>query len=137
MDQSIKAGIVGIVLAVFIDGSVPIQPPLDFLPAFLIVIFAIFVFRLNTLKDGLVVAFMTYVFTNGILGTIEFAYYYASNQAYAISPVTLNVVFDPIITAISAFIAAYAGVWLAKKRPIPPQKTQQQSTDIPRDLQTV
>jgi hypothetical protein len=137
MDQSIKAGIVGIVLAVFIDGSIYIPAPLDFLPAFLIVIFAIFVFRLNTLKDGLVVAFMTYVFTNGILGTIEFAYCYTSNQPYTISPVTLNVVIDPIITAISAFISAYVGVWLAKRRPVPPQKTQQQSTDIPRDLQTV
>jgi uncharacterized membrane protein YfcA len=135
MDQSIKAGIVGIVLAVFIEGSVPIQPPLDFLPVFLVVIFAIFIFRLNTLKDGLVVAFMTYVFTNGILGTIEFAYYY--NQTYSIAPVTSYIVVDPIITAISAFIAAYVGVWLAKKRPVPPQKTQPQSTDIPRDLQTV
>ena len=136
MDQSVKAGIIGIVLAVFVDFSVVIQPPLDFLPIFLVVVFVIFIFRLVTVKDGLIAAFMTYFFNQTIVDTIELAYFYTKNETYTLT-VTQSILVDPLITAASAVIAAYVGVWLAKKRTPPPRKTQQQSTDIPPELQTV
>jgi hypothetical protein len=135
MDQSIKAGLIGTVLAVFVNLSIYIPAPLDFLPTFIIAIFVIFIFRLITLKDGLITAFMTYIFNQGIIDTLILATYY--NEQYPAFNVNLNLIINPIITAISTVIAAYIGVWLAKKRTPPPRKTQQESTDIPPELQTV
>jgi pheromone shutdown protein TraB len=135
MDQSIKAGILGFVLAVMVNAFSPVY--LDWVPAFVVAIFAIYVYRLSTLKDGLVTAFMTYIFSNGILGTLTLATYYASNEQYPAFTVDPYTMLSPVITATSAVIAAYVGVWLAKKRTPPPQRTQPQPTDIPPELQTV
>jgi pheromone shutdown protein TraB len=135
MDQSIKAGIIGAVLAIIVNASLPVY--LDFIPGFVIAIFVIYVYRLGTLKDGLVAAFMTYIFNNGILGTLTLAIYYAQNEQYPAFTVDTYTMLSPLITAISAVIAAYVGVWLAKKRTPAPRKTRQESTDIPPELQTV
>jgi len=139
MDQSIKAGIIGVILAVFADFSVPPKytpPPLDFLPTFVVAVFVIFIFRLVTVKDGLLTAFVTYFFSQTIVDTTELAYFYAKNEAYSFT-VTQSILVNPVITAASAVIATYVGVWLAKKRTPPPRKTQPESTDIPPELQTV
>jgi len=130
-----RAGIVGILLAVFVSTSIYIEPPLDFLPIFIIVIFVIFIFRVTRLKDGLLTAFVTYIFNQGITDTLILATYY--KKQYPAFTVNLGLLVDPIITSVSLVIAAYIGVWLAKKRTPPPQKPQQQSTDIPPELQTV
>jgi hypothetical protein len=45
-------------------------------------ILAIYIFRLGTLKDGLVAAFMTYIFADGILGTIGLATLYFASEPY-------------------------------------------------------
>lgn len=136
MDRSIGAGILGIVLATIINISIIISPPLDWLPTFIIVIIVIFVYRLGTVKDGLIAAFMTYIFSQAIIDTLVIADYYTSNRTYTLT-ITAYLLPDPIITAISALIAAYTGVWLARKRTPPPLKTQPQQSDIPPDLQTV
>jgi hypothetical protein len=134
MDQSIKAGIIGTVLAVVVNLISPVY--LDWFPAFIVAIFAIYVYRLNTLKDGLIAAFMTYIFNNGILGTLTLATYY--NQQYPAFTVDAYTMLSPLITAISALAAAYIGVLLTKQRTPPPPKQQpQQTTDIPPELQTV
>jgi hypothetical protein len=135
MDRSINAGIIGIVLAVFLSFSIPVGPPLDFLPSFVIVIFVIYVFRLLTLKDGLVASFMTYLFNIAIVSTVSYASYY--NGQFPAFTVNVSSLLDPLIYAVSAIVAAYIGVYLARKRAAPPQKTPQQQTDIPPDLQTV
>ena len=135
MDQSIKAGIVGAVLAVIVNVANPLY--LSFLPTFMIAIIVIFIYRLGTLKDGLIAAFMTYIFNEGILTTLYIALLYAANQPYPTVTIDPTIILSPVLSAISAVIAAYIGVWLAGKRTPPPQKTQPQPTDIPRDLQTV
>jgi hypothetical protein len=135
MDQSIKAGIVGAVLAVIVNVANPLY--LSFLPTFMIAIIVIFIYRLGTLKDGLIAAFMTYIFNEGILTTLYIALLYAANQPYPTVTIDTTIILSPILSAISAVIAAYIGVWLARKRTQPPQKTQPQSTDLPQDLQTV
>jgi cytochrome c biogenesis protein CcdA len=135
MDQSIKAGIIGLVLAVMVNVFSPVY--LDWIPAFVVAIFAIYAYRLSTLKDGLVAAFMTYIFSNGILGTLTLATFYAQNKQYPAFTVDPYTMLSPLLTAITAVIAAYVGVWLAKRRTPLPQRTQSQSTDIPPDLQTV
>jgi hypothetical protein len=126
MDQSIKAGIFGVIVVIFIDSLSPIN--LDFILPFLAAILAIYIYRLVTLKDGLVAAFMTYIISYGILSTIALATFYLEKQPYTLS-VDIWIVFDPIVTAITALIAGYIGVWLVQKRkrtreapqPLPPQ----------------
>jgi hypothetical protein len=135
MDQSIRAGIVGFVFTVIVNVFSPVF--LDWIPAFIVAILVIYVYRLSTLKDGLVAAFMTYIFSSGIVGTITLAIYYAQNEIYPAFTVDPYTMLSPVLTAITAAIAAYVGVWLAKRRTPPPQKTQRQPTDIPPELQTV
>lgn len=113
MDKSIKAGVSGFSLAIIITLFSPIY--LDFIPSFLAAILAIYIFKLEALKDGLVAAFMTYIFSDGILGTIILATYYLANEPYT-SPIDIWIVFSPIVGSITALIAGYIGVWLAKKR---------------------
>jgi uncharacterized membrane protein YdcZ (DUF606 family) len=127
MDQSIKAGVYGFLLAVVINLFSPIY--LDFIPSFLVAILVIYIFRLGALKDGLVAAFMTYIFTDGILGTIVLATSYFANQPYGPFNIDVWTMFSSIVSAVTAVIAGYIGVWLAQKRkparelpaPIPPQ----------------
>jgi hypothetical protein len=127
MDRSIKAGVFGFLLAIIINLFSPIY--LDFIPSFLAAIFAIYIFRLEALKDGLVAAFITYIFCEGILGTIDLATYYLTNERYPSFNVEIWMVFSPIVTALTAVIAGYIGVRLAQKReparelppPLPPQ----------------
>lgn len=114
MDRSIKAGVYGFLLAVVINLFSPIY--LDFIPSFLVAILAIYIFRLGALKDGLVAAFMTYIFTDGILGTIALATYHFANQPYGPFNIDVWTMFSPIVSAVTAVIAGYIGVWLAQKR---------------------
>ena len=114
MDRSIKAGVSGFLLAVVINLFSPIY--LDFVPSFLVAILAIYIFRLGTLKDGLVAAFMTYIFSDGILGTISLAMLYLANEPYPSFNVDVWTMFSPIVSAVTAVIAGYIGVRLAQKR---------------------
>jgi TctA family transporter len=131
MDRSIKAGVFGFLFAVIINLFLPVSLPmlLSFVPSFLVAILAIYIFRLETLKDGLVAAFTTYIFTEGILDTIVLAMWYFANKPYPSFNVDIWTVFSPILTALTAVIAGYIGVRLAQKRkpaqelppPLPPQ----------------
>jgi hypothetical protein len=114
MDPSIKAGISGFLLAVVINLFSPVY--LDFVPSFLAAILVIYIFRLGTLKDGLVAAFMTYVFTEGILGTIDLATLYFTNETYPSFNVDIWTMLSPIASAVTAVIAGYIGIRLARKR---------------------
>jgi uncharacterized membrane protein len=119
MDQSIKAGVYGFLLAAVINLFSPIY--LGFIPSFLVAILAIYVFRLGTLKDGLVAAFMTYIFTDGVLGTIVLAMSYFANEPYPSFNVDVWTMLSPIVSAITAVIAGYIGVRLAQKRKPAPE----------------
>jgi hypothetical protein len=114
MDRSIKSGVFGFLLAVIINLISPIY--LDFIPSFLVAILAIYIYRLGALKDGLVAAFMTYVFNDGILGTMSLATYYFANEPYPSFNIDVWTLFSPIVSAVTAVIAGYIGVWLTQKR---------------------
>ena len=114
MDRSIKAGVSGFLLAVVINLFSPVY--LYFIPSFLVAILVIYIFRLGTLKEGLVAAFMTYIFTDGILGTIVLATSYFANQPYGPFNIDVWTMFSSIVSAVTAVIAGYIGVWLAQKR---------------------
>lgn len=119
MDRSIKAGVVGFILAVVVNLFSPVY--LDFVPSFVAAILVIFIFGVDKFKEGLVAAFMTYIFTNGILGTLFLAILYYVNEPYPAFTVDVYSVVSPILSAVTAVIAAYVGVWLAKMKK--PQQT--------------
>lgn len=123
MDRAIKAGIFGFIFAVLIN---ILLPDLYFIPQFVASILAIYIFDLRTTKDALLVAFITYLFSIGFLGSVSLAFYLGE-------PLTLTVdvwlALNQIVTPLTALPAALAGVWLAKTRrpiaaapppPIPP-----------------
>ena len=125
MDRSIKAGVSGFLLAVVINlFSLFSSIYLDFVPSFLVAILVIYVFRLGTLKEGLVAAFMTYIFCDGILNTLGLASYYFANESIPSFNVDVWTMFSPIVSAVTAVIAGYIGVRLAQKgkpaRELPP-----------------
>ena len=119
MDRSIKAGIYGFILAVVINLFSPTY--LDFVPSFVAAILVIFIFDIDTFKEGLVSAFMTYFFTIEAVNALVGAVYYYSNEPYPAFTFDAYSVVSPIVAAVTAVIAAYVGVWLAKKRR--PQQT--------------
>jgi len=129
MDPSIKAGVSGFLLAIVINLLSPVY--LDLVPSFLVAILVIYIFRLGTLKDGLVAAFMTYIFTDGILSTIGLAMSYFANEPYPSFNVDIWTMLSPMVSAATAVIAGYIGIQLAQKgrRPqelpplIPPQSS--------------
>jgi hypothetical protein len=121
MDQSIKVGIVGTMLAVIVNVANPFY--LSFLPTFTIAILIIFIYKLNTLKDGLIAALIIYIFSEGILTTLYAALLYVAHQPYPAVTIDLTIILSPALSAISAVVVAYMGVWLARKRTQLLQKT--------------
>jgi len=117
MDRSIRAGVSGALVAVMINLFSPVY--LDFFPSFFAAIFIIYIFRLVTLKDGLVASFMTYIFNEAILNTLIAATYYVANEPYQLT-VDIWIVFSPIVTSITALTAGYVGVRLVQRmKPAP------------------
>jgi hypothetical protein len=121
MDRSIRAGISGFFLAIVINLFT--SGLLYFIPSFLAAMLTIYVYRLETLKDGFVTAFMTYIFNDGILSTIVLATYYFENLPYEVS-IDIWLVLYPIANAVTAMIAGYIGIWFVHKmkptRKLPP-----------------
>ena len=119
MDKSIRAGISGFILAIIITlllaSLLTLSDILSFIPSFVAAIFAIYISRLETLKDGLVAAFMTYIFNDGILGTISLATFYAANEPYPLLNVDIMTVLYPVVSAVTALIAGYVGVRLVQR----------------------
>lgn len=115
MDRSIRAGISGALLAIIIEVFLPVSLGFfSFLPSFFAAILIIFISRLETLKDGLVASFMTYIFDQGVVGTVGLATYYVVNEPYTLT-VDILLIFSPIVTSVTALIAGYVGVHLARK----------------------
>ncbi len=117
LDRSIRAGISGFILAVIIYlilGPLLTADILSFVPPFIAAIFVIYISRLETLKDGLVASFMTYIFNEGILGTLSLAAFYATNEPYPSFNIDFLTVLYPIVNAVSALIAGYIGVRLVQ-----------------------
>jgi len=122
MDKSITAGISGFLIAIVIYFLSPVE--LYFIPYFLAAILAIYFFKLETLKDGLVAAFMTYIFADGILSTLYLATLYFPNTPYPSFNVDAWTMVYPIVSAVTALIAGYIGVLFVKatkpSRELPP-----------------
>jgi hypothetical protein len=129
MDITIRAGISGFLVALAINLFSPLY--LYFVPSLLVAILAVYFFRLGTLKDGLVAAFMIYIFNDGILGTISLATLYAENKPYPSFNVDAWTMFYPLVSAVTAVIAAYVGVWLTKVRKPPPGLPSAPSPQLP------
>jgi hypothetical protein len=109
MDRCISAGIYGALLSLFINLFSPVY--LYFLPSFLAAIFAIYVSRLRTSREGLVASLMTFIFGDGLSSTMVAATYYLTNEPYTLT-IDIWIVLSPILSALFAVLAGYVGVRL-------------------------
>jgi hypothetical protein len=130
MDQSLKAGFFGFLLATAINLFLPIS--LYFIPQFLAAIVAIYIHRLGTIKDGLVASFVTYVFNDVVLNTLIYISMYLTNEPYTATVDIVEIIY-PIVNAASILIACYIGVWLVQKtkRAAPSPSATTSTTDRP------
>jgi len=117
MDRCVNAGISGALLSVFFSLFLGFILPvyLYFLPSFLAAIFAIYVSRLGTTREGLVTSLMTFVLGDGVFNTLNNAIYYFTTSEPYILNVDIGVVVLPILSAFFAVLAGYIGVRLVGK----------------------
>lgn len=114
MDRCVNAGISGALLSLFISLFLSFILPvyLYFLPSFLAALFAIYVSRLGTTREGLVAALMTFILGDGVFNTLNnAAYYFSTSEPYTFV-VDLGIVVSPILSALFALLAGYLGVLL-------------------------
>jgi len=125
MEKSIRAGISGFILAIiinlFLAPFLTLSLLLNLIPPFLAAMFSIYIYRLRAFKDGLLAAFMTYIFNEGFLGTLDLAVLYLMHEPYPSFNIEIWIVFYPIVSSITALIAGYVGVLLVQ-RTKPPQE---------------
>ena len=118
MDRCVNAGISGALLSVLLNLFLlgPLLPVyLYFLPSFLAAIFAIYITKLRTTREGLVAALMTFVLGDGIFNTLNnAAYYFSTSEPYTFV-VDIGIVVSPILSAFFALLAGYIGVRLVGK----------------------
>lgn len=112
--RDLSIGIFGAFLSTMIFFLSPPRINLYFLPSFLSTIFVIYVYRINDIKDALIVASSVYLFTNGILGAAILGSCFMEGIPYNTNwiPQLWEVIlytFEPV----SAFIAGYIGVRLS------------------------
>jgi len=113
MDQAIKAGFSGFIIATIIIFFLPVD--LYFLPEFVASIVAIYVFGLKAIKDGLLAAFTTYIFTEWIVGSVALAIFFVSNEPINLT-VDIGLVLNQIVTPLTALLAGLVGLWLARTK---------------------
>lgn len=119
MERSIRAGILGSVISVFIVQFIPYY--LYFLPSFFASLIAIYFSRLNEIKDCLLAAFMTYFISSAVSNVVAAALLYASGEPYTLI-IDISIVVSPLLDIVTAFLAAYIGVRLAQRaKPAPPE----------------
>jgi len=111
--RSLKAGVYGVLFSLSVNLFSPIY--VYFLPSFLAVILVMYLFRVGTLKDGLITAYTTYIASDSILSTLGLALLFSENGSYVWGG-TIWDVFLPIVNLLSALIAAYVGVLIVRKR---------------------
>lgn len=128
MDRCISAGIYGALISLFINLFSPVY--LYFLPSFLAAIFAVYVARLRTSREGLVTSFMTFIFGDGLSNTLVAATYYLTNEPYTLT-IDIGVVLSPILSALSAVLAGYVGVRLVSRVKPTQEMPQQLPPPIP------
>ncbi len=126
MDRCIAAGISGALLSLLINLLIiTLFSPLYlyFIPSFVAAIWIIYSSRLQTLREGLVTSFMTFIFSDAILNTFVAATYYLANETYTFT-IDIWVVLTTIMSPFFAVLAGYIGVRLASRlkpaREMPP-----------------
>jgi pheromone shutdown protein TraB len=117
MERSIRAGILGSIVSVFITLFTPYY--LYFLPSFFASIVAIYFLRLAEMRDCLLAAFMTYFVSSAVINAVAAALLYASGEPYTLV-IDVSIVVSPLLDVVTAFLAAYIGVRVAQRaKPVP------------------
>jgi len=107
MDRCISAGISGALLSIFVNLFVGLY----FIPSFIAAILFIYAARLQTLREGLVTSFMTFIFSDAILNTIVALSFYLTGETYSLT-IDIWIVLATILSPFFAVLAGYIGVRL-------------------------
>ncbi len=122
METYLKAGVLGVILTFalnFLLSGLGIIPP--FLPAFIAVIVITAIFKIDGIKEALIVGFMAYLFSDIFLGALAYVLLYFE---YFMEPVQVTIQFSVlslinlILTPFTAVVAAYLGTYFVKIRSI-------------------
>ena len=128
METYLKAGIYGVVLSIAVNllmltfglGGFP-----PFLSAFIAVIAIIFFYKIENVKEALVVSLMSYFFSNSFFSAFLYGLLYIETLT---EPVMVEIQFsvldliDLIFTPIITIIAAYLGVYIVRIQKIPEEE---------------
>ncbi|RLG98793.1 hypothetical protein DRO29_00105 [Candidatus Bathyarchaeota archaeon] len=115
--KDLSAGVFGALISVMIFILSPPEVNLYFLPSFASAIFVIYIYKVQEIKDALIVAFTVYLFANGILGGLVLGTFAMAGEPYNTHwiPQIHDVIlysFEPV----SAFIAGYVGLRISPAR---------------------
>jgi uncharacterized paraquat-inducible protein A len=113
MDSVTKAGISGIIIALIIIIFSPVYT--YFLPYLVVTIVVLYVFGLTETKDGLLVAFTIYIFSEWILGSIDLVGFYLSKEPISFT-VDLSMMMGQLLTTLFIILGGLIGAVLAKTR---------------------
>lgn len=113
MTPIFKAGICGFIIALVIIFFSPVNT--YFLPYLVAPLIAIYAFGLKDAKDGMLVAFAIYIFTEWILGSLNLVGLLISNETISFTA-DVPIVVNQILTTLFVLLAGLAGSELASKR---------------------
>ena len=115
----IRLGLLGAFLSIIILMFAP-SVDLYFLPSFVSTLAVVYFSRTRRLRDALIIAMTTYLFTDAVTGGLTLGYLYASKQPIALLygeyvPTLVDVVMY-FISPVTAIIAGYIGWSIAPRR---------------------
>lgn len=126
MEPVFKAGIAGVIVS-FVITFVFFQFNLYFFPSFVASLIVIYFYELKATKDALLATFITYMFTDWVIGSLS--YLVSLDQTFTIT-VDVGMALGLISTPLTALVAGFMGAEFAKTRrhaiptlqpvPIPP-----------------
>lgn len=113
MTPVVKAGIVGIVIAIVLIFILPTE--ISFINYFVASVIAIYVFRLKETKDGVLVALGIFVITEWIVGSLGVLALFALNETVTLTA-DISTVISQILTTLFALLAGLVGPALASRQ---------------------
>ena len=117
MEAYLKAGIWGVVLAFalnFLISTVGIGAIPPFLPAFLVVIIVVAIFKIDGIKEVLVVALMSYFFSNALWEALVYSLLYFMEPVQVTLEFSILPLIDMVLTPITSVVAVYLGTYFVR-----------------------
>ena len=114
MESYLKAGILAIIsTSVLKVLTLGVLVP-SFLPAFIVAIVLIVIFKIENIKEALVVVLMSYFFSTSLISTFMYVFLYFGGLTLITFQLTMLDIIDSLLTPITAIVAAFIGIYFVK-----------------------